>query len=231
MNLQAIIAAYRQTLADAAISRNELRAVRELLRDAELDARELAILRSEVFALGKAALAQHDAGDVVDWLEEASKTILEIQRKPPNTVTTDSYFSPGDDCLHAIIGKLRRARRRVDICVFTITDDRIVDAILDAHQRGVAIRILTDNDKAYDSGSDIRRMAGEGVAIKVDMTSNHMHHKFAIIDGDVLLTGSYNWTRSAAMHNQENLLATNDEKAIAAFTGEFEKLWRAMVAY
>ncbi|WP_309398798.1 phospholipase D-like domain-containing protein [Cerasicoccus maritimus] len=230
-DLATIEAALRQTLADGKISRSELQAVRGLLRDAELDRRELAILRAKIFDLARSQLDAGNALELIDWLEDASKTVLEIQRKPPQQIQSSAYFSPGVDCLNAIIGSLRSARKSLDICVFTITDDRIVEAILDARQRRVAVRIVTDNDKARDAGSDVRRMDRAGVAVKVDVAPDHMHHKFALIDGARLLTGSYNWTRSAASHNQENLLITNDGSAVEAYQAEFEKLWRTMADY
>ena len=106
-----------------------------------------------------------------------------------------------------------------------------MEAIREAGQRRVAVRIITDNDKARDAGSDIARMARSGLAIKVDLAPDHMHHKFALIDGERLLTGSYNWTRSAASHNQENLLITNDPDALKAYTAEFVKLWGSLADY
>jgi phosphatidylserine/phosphatidylglycerophosphate/cardiolipin synthase-like enzyme len=53
-----------------------------------------------------------------------------------------------------------------------------------------------------------------------------MHHKFAIFDQRLLVTGSYNWTRSAAERNRENLAVTDDRRLVAAFREEFERLWR-----
>ena len=156
---------------------------------------------------------------------------------PPNLVhaTTKSpingkpmtivYFSPGPDCLGHIINRFLAARRSVDVCVFTITDDRITRAILDAHRRNVAIRIITDNDKAYDAGSDIERLEAAGIVVKVDRTQFHMHHKFAIFDEAQLVNGSYNWTRGAAESNEENIIDTADPVALAAFQREFDRLW------
>src|SRR6185369_692047 len=96
-------------------------------------------------------------------------------------------FSPGDACLTAILRELERTRKTADICVFTITDDRIARAIIGAHERRVAVRIITDNDKQYDGGSDIDRLRRAGVPLKVDETEHHMHHKFAVLDGATLL--------------------------------------------
>ena len=120
------------------------------------------------------------------------------------------------------------------MCVFTVTDDRISRAILDAHRRGVKVRIISDNDKQHDAGSDLQKFRAAGIAVKVDDQrgsaepglNGHMHHKFAIFDGARLLNGSYNWTRGAADVNFENVVDTADATLITAFTAEFERLWK-----
>ena len=52
-----------------------------------------------------------------------------------------------------------------------------------------------------------------------------MHHKFVLIDGQMLINGSFNWTQRAITGNQENVIITNHSKVISAFKDEFEKLW------
>ena len=55
-----------------------------------------------------------------------------------------------------------------------------------------------------------------------------MHHKYAVVDGSVLLTGSYNWTRSAFRVNEENIVVTDDPRLVRAFSKAFEELWEAL---
>ena len=135
------------------------------------------------------------------------------------------YFSPGEDCVNHIIDLINEAYNQIDICVFTISDDRISRAIVDAMKNGVEIRIISDNFKVEDTGSDIEDLSRVGIPVKLDTTENHMHHKFMIIDKKIVLTGSYNWTRSAALYNQENIISTDDEEVVSKFSNEFEKLW------
>ena len=97
--------------------------------------------------------------------------------------------------------------------------------MLAAHKRKVKVRIVSDNDKADDRGSDIYHMAKKGIPIRVDRSANHMHHKYAIFDGKRLVNGSFNWTRSATKYNQENIVVSNDGKLIKDFGVTFEKLW------
>ncbi len=135
------------------------------------------------------------------------------------------YFSPGTDCLNAITDTLLKARKNVRICVFTISDNRIVDAIKELQNRKIDIRIISDNDKRFDRGSDIDYLTRRGIPVHLDLTSAHMHHKFAVIDNKITITGSYNWTRSAEKYNHENIVITDSKTISKAFIKEFEKLW------
>jgi len=111
------------------------------------------------------------------------------------------------------------------ICVFTISDDRLSDAIMTAHRNGLTVRVISDNDKMYDRGSDVGRLSQAGVNVRIDLSPEHMHHKFMIIDGRTVMTGSYNWTRSAETRNEENLISVDDPQLAIRFTEEFERIW------
>ena len=134
-------------------------------------------------------------------------------------------FSPGPACKHCIMSAIREAKNTLNICVFTISDDSISDVILEAFQRGVEVRIITDNYKVYDEGSDIIELSENGVLVRIDDSENHMHHKFMVADDRITITGSYNWTRSAERYNQENIVRVNDVEFSRQFNQEFEKLW------
>ena len=96
------------------------------------------------------------------------------------------------------------------------------------HRSAFIICLVTDDDKAADRGSDVDRLAEAGVTVRADRSAAHMHHKFALADGSILLTGSYNWTRSAAHDNEDNFVITGDRRFVKAFARQFEKLWEAL---
>jgi mitochondrial cardiolipin hydrolase len=164
----------------------------------------------------------------MQWTRDASNVLVSGATKEP---ATEVFFSPGEFCRQAIVAQLKAAERDVKICVFTISDDHITAAILDCHRRGVPIAILTDNDKSFDHGSDIRLLANEGLNIKMDISRNHMHHKFMIVDERSVVTGSYNWTSSAARFNHENILVSYERAVVKSFGKEFERLWLEMAAF
>ncbi len=225
MDIQKWETMLRQTADDANLSGGERAALREHLKEAALDEQARGVLRSKAFAIALERSYAHTPQAVLAWLEDVNKLLL-----PPAATAgehfTEAFFSPGETCVARIINALNACRNVADICVFTITDDRITNAIMAAQRRGINVRVLTDNEKAFDVGSDVRQLARAGVAVRVDTSSNHMHHKFAIFDKGLLLTGSYNWTLSASRHNQENMISSNDAKLLRAFAREFERLWQ-----
>ena len=213
-----------RSLDDLRFSRGERHALGEILAGPG-PAIDRETIRRRAFEMARAALKQTDDLPVLAWLEEVTRAIREVGPAAARPVAAEAYFSPGEDCPRAIGRLLANARTAADICVFTITDDRLADAILDAHRRGVAVRIITDDAKAEDLGSDVSRFERAGIPTRVDRSPFHMHHKFAILDGERLLTGSYNWTRGAARDNEENLIVTTDPRFLAPFASTFDRLW------
>lgn len=209
------------TLGDEQLSRGERQALSQILADVAPDPQRLALFRHRAFELAKENMGRRS--DILDWLEDVVKVFSPIAAAGP--IESHAYFTPGDDCAGRIIDLIRQARRSIDICVFTITHDQIASAIEQTHERGIAVRIITDHGKSLDVGSDIERMARQGLNIRLETSDHHMHHKFAIFDSATLLSGSYNWTRSAAIYNQENILITNDPSLVKDFSREFTKLW------
>lgn len=216
----------KHTLRDYRVSRGEKRVLKSVLDEMNADSDRMAFLRSRAFEIARNEVMSPGANGVLDWLEDVVKVLQ--PRIEPEPRQAEAHFSPGTDCMAAINGWLRRARKSVDICVFTITDNRIADEIREAHARRIKVRIITDNDKAEDLGSDVDAIAGIGVPVRVDKTSYHMHHKFAVIDDATLITGSYNWTRSAAEYNEENIVVCHDRPLVRQFSTLFEDLWKEL---
>ncbi len=221
-----IVEALRQSIADDILTKGERKSIRQLIFNQALSTDDANFLRSKIYDLAHEKATPENYSFVLDWVKAANSALVF-----PSAEKSEAYFSPGDECRNAIIQQINQTVKLLKICVFTISDDRIAEAILTAHQRGVDTRLLTDNDKAFDVGSDINKFFEEGLVVKIDNTANHMHHKFMISDDKLLLTGSYNWTNSAARYNQENIIVTNEAGLVKSFLGEFEKLWSGMGLY
>jgi cardiolipin hydrolase len=222
--MKAFEEALRETLEDARLDRSERRSLRALFEDVEPDRRERQLLRAKIFEVAADAMPDEDSRRILEWTEKVIALLAAAtDRDPPRA---EARFSPGGAPRSRICSLLDEARQRADLCVFTITDNRITRSILRAHHRGVRLRVLTDDDKAHDLGSDIELLAEQGVEVAIDDSPAHMHHKFALFDRELLLTGSFNWTRSASAENHENVLVTGDPRFVRPFQAKFDSLWR-----
>ena len=215
----------RESIEDRWVSRSERRGLRDELERAALTPQQRRLLRGKAFALAKDVAGDKAATALVDWLEDVVNLLAHVADEQVEETLAAAAFSPGRGPREAILQQLEDARASVDICVFTITDDVLSRALCRTHRRGVPIRVISDNSKSEDMGSDIERFRDAGIEVRIDHTDNHMHHKFALFDDRTLLTGSYNWTRSAAAHNEENVVLCDDPRLLRAFRGEFDRLW------
>lgn len=221
-----VLAHLEASIADARLSDAERRELMVLLRAAATPEEGLRQVRNRAFGLVRERIGDAQQQGLLKWLDGVARS-LDTVRSPVAALRNEAFFSPGLSCLRAIQQRLRAARDSVDICVFTLSDDRISEDVLAAHRRGVKVRIVTDNDKEFDAGSDIDRLRRAGVPVAVDRGPAHMHHKFAVFDSQWLINGSYNWTRSASEHNEENVIMTNDAALVSAFSAQFSLLWNA----
>lgn len=221
MHLDEVEHILRQSLEDDLISKNEKIVLSMVVE--ELSHEQLRFMRNKAFRIAREHIETGaNVIIVMSWLEKLIK-ILDVPEDKP--LIANAYFSPGDDCRERLIKLCRRANQSLDICVFTISDDHLTREIIRAYDRGVNVRIITDDAKSEDKGSDIYDMMGVGIQVRCDHDSAHMHHKFVIRDNELLVTGSFNWTRSATEKNQENLIVTNESKLVQQFSKRFDQLW------
>ena len=137
----------------------------------------------------------------------------------------DVYFSLVDDPEGAVIEELNEAKKSIDIAMYYFTDRNLANAVIDAHNRGVRVRIYLDKDQEEAKYSKSRYLAKHGITIRYSNNPYIMHHKFAVIDSEVVITGSYNWTASAGGRNNENLLVVRDPLLASRYEWEFFRLW------
>jgi len=136
------------------------------------------------------------------------------------------FFSPKGGIAEEIIKQIDSAESYIDIAMYSFTYEPIAEAIIRAKNRGVKIRILMDKGQSEGKYSKYKFFLDNGIALIQDRHAGIMHNKIAIIDGRVLFTGSYNWSKSAEERNEENLLEFIDEEEIIKIYQErLDCLW------
>lgn len=227
--MQEIINLLESTFEDAHFSQEEKYQFQTSLEQSSAEAEDFNYVRNQAFEMARQSIIKDPQQSLaaIKWLERVVKVIDQVKQPSGFKLIHDALFSPGEECKNRIISLIQGTRKHMEICVFTISDDGIRDAILKAHQSGIQVRIITDDDKTEDRGSDVDYLAERGVPTRMDDAESHMHHKFAIFDGEYLLNGSFNWTRSATKYNNENITVTNQPEMVEQFSHYFEKLWKA----
>lgn len=209
-----------ETFSHEGIDSRERKELLEHAERVEIDTQDYYRLRAKVFDLARAQGAAS-----LEWLEDAMKI---LDKAKEITYTSVAHFSPEHSGEEELEEALLHSRKAIWACVFTISDDAMAHALIDRHRAGLDVKVITDDEKVHDRGSDIFAMKEAGIPVKVDDSRHHMHHKFAVLDHETLINGSYNWTRSAHRYNHENLIITKDEALVKAFSTEFKKLWEEM---
>ena len=213
-----------QSFDDSRLSDSEKVAINQWIAPHRTDEQALTLLRASLFQFAHEHAGSPDQTKLIEWLGKIVKLLLPLTQKEDHDPVV--LFAPEDGVAERIAGLFYDAKETVSVCVFTITDNFLTDAILCAHNRGVLIRILTDNQKSSDDGSDISLLETAGIQVVRDQSEAHMHHKFALFDSIILVNGSYNWTRSAGKFNQENLVLSRDPRLIGPFQRYFERMWQ-----
>lgn len=159
------------------------------------------------------------------WGKSAIETITS-EVLEPKTRIKDAFFFPSQESELKLCCYLNKAVKTMLVCVFTITNNNLADAIRDAVKRGVDVRVISDDECMKMLGSDVKLLFDEGIPVRVDLDAHaHMHNKFVVIDDYLLITGSFNWTKQAVNKNHENLIVIDDVPLCRSYTDEFNRLW------
>ncbi|KAM4603388.1 mitochondrial cardiolipin hydrolase [Polymixia lowei] len=166
------------------------------------------------------------------------KTLQEVLFFPTEVACVEHIFTPTSmypcPCLlpHGVETSFSRLLRHIlsassslDLCVFAFSNMELSRAVLALHARGLTVRVLTDKDYIVITGSQIGALRKAGICVRCDSDAVHMHHKFAVLDGRRLITGSLNWTLTAVQNNKENILVTEEPDLVRPFVQEFRRLW------
>jgi len=153
----------------------------------------------------------------------------------PTTISVSVYFTypgttrPEDDnpernAVLPLINDLDSGDK-LDIAMYSLTDNDIRDAILGAYNRGVKIRVYLEGGNACGSGADAADYLAAGIPVRVDNRSGLMHNKFAVINSTCVITGSYNWSASADERNWENLVVIESSTIAVDYETNFTDMW------
>lgn len=137
---------------------------------------------------------------------------------PQESLTTvEVCFSPRGQCTDAIIKELNRAKNSVLVQAYSFTSVPIAEALVNAYRRGVKVKVILDKSRKNEKESSAPSLSAGGVQVKIAATRGIAHNKVMIIDDEIVITGSFNFTKNAEKKNAENLLIIHDRKLAEKF--------------
>jgi len=140
-----------------------------------------------------------------------------------------AYFCPEDKCALRLAEFYGTAQSEIHVMIYSLTKEDIAQALVDAKNRGVEVKVLIDVAQAglkdakdeflLENGIELKRVSIPGYAI--------FHDKVSIVDGKAFSTGSFNYTNNADSGSAENLVIIKDGALAQRFEQEFQKYWSA----
>lgn len=133
------------------------------------------------------------------------------------------YFTPGDSAEMAIVDQLVKAKESILVQAYSFTNPAIASALADARSRGVSVVILLDKSHRTQKYSAADYTVNAGINTFIDDRHAIAHNKIMIIDGHVVITGSYNFTRAAEKSNAENLVIIESGSVAEKYLSNWQK--------
>ena len=140
--------------------------------------------------------------------------------------TSGIYFSPQNKTIqNTILPLIRNSKNYIYIPAFLISHKEMVSELIQAKNRGVDVRVITDALNASAKYSKIRELRAAGMPVKIENYAGKMHSKTMIIDDKYLILGSMNFSKSGESKNDENLMVIENKEAAIFYKKFFLYLW------
>ncbi len=140
-------------------------------------------------------------------------------------------FSPLGGCTQLAVDTLVQAQQTILVQAYSFTSAPIAKALVEAKQRGVKVEVILDKSQRTEHYSEADFLAHAGIPVSIDAAHAIAHNKVMVIDGETVITGSFNFTKAAEEHNAENLLVLHDKALAAEYMANWQKHRAHSTAY
>jgi phosphatidylserine/phosphatidylglycerophosphate/cardiolipin synthase-like enzyme len=152
---------------------------------------------------------------LVGWSESLGMDSRDVQVK--------AYFSPDGGATNAIVREIEASRKEVLVQAYVLSSQPIVAALMNAHKKGVAVRLILDKSERGEGLTPGTILANAGVPVFLDNKHVLAHSNIIIIDGQTVITGSFSFTRAAEEANSEDLVIIKSSEAAQEYRHNWER--------
>ena len=144
---------------------------------------------------------------------------------------TSTYFGPNGGLAAAIVAVIQAATVSVDVGVYAINDNPIVNALIAAKNRGLTMRVLLDGHLEQNGSSQVLKLFEAGVPLRCAFQYASYHNKLCIADSLKVVIGSANYTYQADRRNAETIVVLTDATTAATIAARFTSDWNGAQPY
>ena len=139
------------------------------------------------------------------------------------------YFAPEDDVIDQLVPLIEGAEESVRFMAFSFTHDDLGAAMLAAADRGVDVGGIFETRGSETEYSELASLYCAGLPVRQDGNPRAFHHKVIVVDGEIVVTGSFNFSNNADRSNDENVLVIANRDIAAHYLQEFDRRWSEAV--
>jgi len=147
-----------------------------------------------------------------------------IDLTTPAPKDNEACFAPDENCDAKLVKYILSAKESLDIAIFELTHQKIVDAIVQQSFK-IKVRLIINRKMSKDNDKAIETLRENKVFFRIGKQKGIMHNKFTILDGKRLETGSFNYTNAASHSNQENQIYLSTPSIVERYKERFQKMW------
>ena len=155
---------------------------------------------------------------LVSW----SLALVQLPAAQKHQATAEVYFSPKGCCTEAIVTALGAAKSNVLVQAYSFTSKPIFAALLTAQKRGIKVQLVLDRSNLSMKSSEADDAVDAGIPVLIDSKHEIAHNKVMVIDDELVITGSFNFTHNAEANNAENLLLIRSRKLAARYADNWK---------
>ncbi len=148
-----------------------------------------------------------------------------VQAQPQPAEILAIYFTPPAGAASGLIKQIDGAKKSIKVMAYGFTATNLAEALVRAKRRGVDVGLIQDEKSAQNNRETLPILLAAGIDVRSDGKHAIQHNKVMLIDDDIVITGSYNFTKSAEKRNAENIIIVRSSYAAKRYTDNWKLHW------
>jgi phosphatidylserine/phosphatidylglycerophosphate/cardiolipin synthase-like enzyme len=148
-----------------------------------------------------------------------------VQAEPQPAEILAIYFTPPAGAASGLIKQIDGAKKSIKVMAYGFTATNLAEALVRAKRRGIDVGLIQDEKSSQNNRETLPILLAAGIEVRSDGKHAIQHNKVMLIDDDIVITGSYNFTKSAESRNAENIMIVRSSYAAKRYADNWKSHW------